>query len=182
MSNYAPNYTGQMKVRYHSGGFEHTFTIRQGRGFGAVPNYTMTNLFHNFMNRIRQFLPTNFSVLGADFIPPDERIARPMDYQDFNVSGSGTPPSGDAWKANALGFVGKTAGGNRAALYFIGVTPSGAYPMFNNYRITAEEWTELGIAINDLNACGIVGADNSIVTWLPYVNFKAMDYWVKKLR
>jgi hypothetical protein len=184
MSDFAPNFTARYRFRYSSLGKTHTMTWRLASG--TTDPTALIAKIGLFLGEFESNLYSDFTILSADFALADSDVFLPAGLPSEPsgaVTASGAPAS-DA--AVALSFIGRSIAGGRARMFLYGT----AYPAAmrsssgGDYKFLSSEDADVSAGIVRLNETSpaIVANDNENVVWYEYVNVKANDKWVRKLR
>ena len=188
MADFAPNYTARYKVVYNDGQARHTQSWRYP-GVGDGPELAAVEaVISAYYTVILNSLWTDFAFISSSYALKDSDIFLPR--APFTGTGNVDPadvisPRKPRNKAQAISFVGRSNLGQRAIFYqygyAYGIGDSGAA---NDYRLYATEDADISNAIAALTAGGadLVASDGAAINWYPYVNTKANDYWVGKVR
>ena len=184
MADYAPNYTARYRVRYSVHSKTHTMMWRVAAG--VTDEAALATKVGLFLDDLADNLWNDWLVLSADFALADSDVflpATPPSFGGGNVSTSGRVPSDMPY---ALSFVGRSIAGQKARMFIYGSNIGAALrsALGDDYRVNSSELSTVSDAIVRLNETSppIVANDNQIVVWYEYVNIKANDAWVRKLR
>lgn len=184
MSDFAPNFTARYQFHYSSLGKSHTMLWRVG---SEVTDPTdISEKVGLVLEDLKGHLWADFTVSNATFAPADSDIFLPAPAPTFSggtVSVGGSVPN-DA--AGAISFVGRSIAGGKARMFLYGTDfPSGLRTATEyDFKITSAEVAAISAAIVRLNetAPALVANDNNVAIWYEYVNYKANDRWVRKMR
>lgn len=184
MADYAPNYTGRYKVRYSSLGKTHTQMWRLARG--EHDPTALAVLVGEYLAAIEAILFSDFLILDASFALADSVIFLPADPPANPSGGVSTGGAEGSDAAVAISWNGRSDNGGKARFFQYG-TSAGALirtTAVADYRLTVTENASILAGHNTLVGATPppVANDNGIVTWYPYVDVKANDRWVRKLR
>jgi hypothetical protein len=185
MADFAQNNTSRYKIRYSTAGFTHDLVIRYdlpasppaAATVAAVKEWldTASPLRFADWTRIGEF----WSAQGSNFFVP----LAPSAAID---AGAAAIVNADAQGPMFLSHVGVTALGNHARVLLFGITydPIAATPTApNDYRVLDSESTTVRDMNDALQAVpDLVGIDEQPVVWHRYVNVKAHDHFVGKVR
>lgn len=184
MSDFAPNYTARLRIRYRGGGVVHTQTWRYpGVGDGPELGSAIVGVT-NFYSALAPVMWSDWSVLNVSFALRDSDIFLPT----FGIAVVGAVDVVDLkprGKASAISFVGRTQAGLRAIIYQYGYRSNiGESAECDDFRINPGEAVTIDDAVTSLIATGsdFVGNDGQPINWYSYANIKYNDYWERKVR
>jgi hypothetical protein len=183
MADYAPNYTGRYRVRYHGGGLNHSMSFRTVSG-SPTDNAGVLVDVQAFLDALAGDMFDDWFVISTAAAIVDTDVFLPVTGPVVSGGGpvfAGSPPK---YKAGSISFTGRTTSGLRAIVYVYGTdyVIDGATPGFD-LRVYSTEDTGISNAVAALNGAGfIVGNDGQQIVWNPYANVKTNDYWGKKVR
>jgi len=186
--DFAPDYTARYKITYNDGQARHTQLWRYP-GVGDGPELgAVEAVIAAYYTAVENSLWTDFAVISHSYALKDSSIflPRPAGVVTGNVDPTDVlSPRKPRNKAQAISFIGRTALGQRVIFYQYGYAYGvGDSAAANDYRLYATEDADISSSIAALTAGGadLVGSDGAAITWYPYVNSKANDYWVGKVR
>lgn len=185
MPDYAPNYTHRIRVRYTACGAVHTQTWRVTAPAGITERTNAFNSIQAFYDALTALLSDDCAVLSVSEALVDSDVFLPSAFSLTLVGTYDASVNGRSKKASATSFVGRSIAGLRAVIYQYGIVHSFASSEVpsDDFRITRDEVTEYGDAIDALNAStALVGNDGFSAVWYPYVNAKYNDYWLRRVR
>lgn len=185
MSDYAPNHTARLKLRYRVAATFHTMTLRS-RGNGPVDEDSSALMgdLNNWLNVIEESLFNDFTIISARWAAKDSDIFLPIPMISWTfVPSGGAPTPGD--KPQFGSFQGVTRLGNRASILLFGVVWQGDSVVTgqSDYRLTGEELPAIETVVNQMNLSeSMVGIDLADVIWYPYFNLGYHGHWQRKAR
>lgn len=181
MADFAPNFTGRMRLRYRAGTATHSITWRVARG-GVLSNYeAAADKLILLLNDLTALRYTDWAALSWEYCFEDDDVFLPLTPSETLAAGTGGAPTAvGVAKANAFSFVGRSLDGQKAKFFVYGLSRYSESYIIDNFRVTPSEVPQFGLAITRLNETSpaLVGSDNATVIWYPYVNQKTNDHWV----
>lgn len=184
MPDFAPNFTARYRIRYSSQSKSHSMMWRIAAS-ETDPSALITKI-GLFLDDMATSMWEDWTINSAEFAPADSDVFLPAALPTF---GGGEVELSTAVASDAavpISFVGRSVTGGRARMFLYGTNfPSVIRSTQGlDYRITSVEAANVGDAIVRLNETSpaIVANDNGDVVWYEYVNVKANDAWVRKLR
>lgn len=184
MSDYAPNYTARYRVRYSVHSKTHTMLWRVLAGVTSPA--AIAAKVGLFLDDLADNLWNDWTVISADFALADSDVFLPAAAPSFGGGAVSTGSRVPSDMPYTLSFVGRSIAGQKARMFLFGSNIGAALrsPLGDDYRINSSELSTVSDAIVRLNETSppIVANDNQNVVWYEYVNVKANDAWVRKLR
>lgn len=185
MPDFVSNSTMRYRVRYRSAGLTHTMLWRfQDTGIENTPA-DWADKVSQVLSKLEGLLSSDFSILSAEHAPAGSDVFLPTVAPDVPIL-SGTNLTGMPAASLSLGFVGRSALGQRARMfvYGIGYDINQSTLSIRDWRITPTEDSHIAQAISTINdlAPECIATDGGVVEWYPYMNMKFNDYWVRKQR
>lgn len=185
MADFVSNSTQRYRMRYRSAGFVHTMLWRfQPGGVGDNPAGWSAKV-EQVIGALGTLLSSDFVPLAAEAAPAGSDVFLPSSVPFIEVTGS-PDLTGMPHAALSLGFVGRSALGQRARMFVFGVNMdiNTGIPEQRDWRLGAGEDSRVSSAISILNDLSpeCVATDGGVVQWYPYVNLKFNDYWIRKQR
>lgn len=174
------NNTGIAFVDYTANARAHTVQFRYG-GEGGPPG-GLSGAIANILAAAMPFMPTDFAVLGARYQSAGTNFSVPWAVSFGTLTGTGVAKPGEA--PAFVSFVGRSALGRRARVYFLGASISAADEGGSaaDYRQTTAESANVTNVRNAIIAAGLVAIDSQGVTWYPYANIGYHAYWQRRMR
>lgn len=174
------NNTGRVLVDYTSNTRSHTAQFRYA-GAGA-PDAAFLTAVGQMMVVMESFMAVDYNLTGWRYVPQGGDFSIDIADTPPSVTGIGTTTLGEA--PAFLSFVGRSLGGKRCRLYFIGtnVSPADEGGGIGNYRLTPSESTALQDALDILVAAPFVAIDGLEPVWKDYANAGYHSYWQKAVR
>lgn len=176
------NATGRMWVDYEANGREHSALFRfAAPGIDGFPTEEFIDGVEAIMNAIATFMPTNYNILGTRVSAPGTTISLPGPAIEV---GPGLVTAQATEAPAFLTVVGRSAGGRRSRISFlgVGVSPVGETGVYTDYRVTASESSDFSTLRGVVAAAPLVAIDNLEVTWYTYGNLGFNAYWQRNLR
>lgn len=176
------NATGRLWVDYNANGRDHAALFRfEAPGIDGFPTEEFLDGVEAVMNAMAPLMPADYTVLGTRISAPGSTISLPGPAIEVGPGG-GTANASEL--PAFMSFPGRTAGGRRTRVSFLGVAASpvqegGAWV---DYRVNASENSTVSAVIGLLNSAPIVGIDNLEPTWYTYANAGYNAYWQRKAR
>lgn len=183
--DFAPNYTHRIKVRYFACGAAHSQVWRSASNDGLVERTGAFNTIQAYYDALQALLSDDLALLSISEAAANSDIFLPSPFTLSLVGTADYSTFGPSKKASSTSFVGRSVAGLRAIIYQYGIVHSMASSETpsNDFRVTRDEVTEYGDAIDALNAAvGMVANDDFVIVWYPYVNAKYNDYWLRRVR
>lgn len=184
MADFAPNYTARYRVRYSVVGKSHSLTWRVASS--VTDPAGVADKMELFLADMAPALFSDFTVIGADFALADSDIFLPAPAPASPPGDATLPAGAGGIAANAISFVGRSSLGGKARFFLYGIAyeVAGYTSRSVDYRFTSVENAEISDAVVRLNetAPALVANDDATAVWYEYVNWKANDKWVRKLR
>lgn len=184
MSDFAPNYTARYRFRYTTLSKTHSMMWRVLAGV-TDPSALITKI-GLFLDDLAGAIWDDFTIVAAEFALADSDVFLPAALPTWGGGEQAVSGSVASDAAVPVSFVGRSVTGGRARMFLYGTnmptvirTATGL-----DYRIYSSENAAFSDAIVRLNETSpaIVANDNGNVAWYEYVNVKANDAWVRKLR
>lgn len=184
MPDFAPNFTARYQFHYTSLAKSHTMLWRVAAGV-TDPSALATKI-GLFLDDLAGHLWDDFTVVSAQFAEADSDIFLPAPAPGFEGGTVSTVTADLSDAAGAISFVGRSITGGKARMFLYGTDiPAGLRTAFvHDFRIQSTEVVNVANAIVRLNETSpaIVANDNGNAIWYEYVNYKANDRWVRKIR
>lgn len=184
MADYAPNFTARLRLRYSTGGRNHTMLWRAMPGT-ETPAALVAKM-GLFLDDLAPNLYDDWTVVSADYAPADSDVflpTTPPTSPTGAVASAGVPNSYDAF---SLSFVGRSAMGHKARFFVYGCSLAAEIPNPTgvDFRFRSSEIAAISDCVVRLNetAPSIAANDGNAVIWYEYANGKFNDYWVRQLR
>lgn len=171
------NNTLRVRIRYTSGGVEHSMITRPhgvtDASVAAVATNALTAL-------LAPLMANEDAIVGADCYLAGEDFSTPMTVDTPSGSAGSVTPN-DQSNAAFASWVGRSTGGRRAKLELF---TQAAYS-FNATRVAigviSTVWADVYDYLStDANAPAAIDGEDTL--WKAYVNFKRSAYWQAKLR
>lgn len=183
--DFAPNYTHRIKIRYFACGAAHSQVWRSPSNNGLVERTAAFSTIQQYYTDLQPLLSDDLALLSISEADADSDIFLPSGFTLTLIGDADYSTKGPSKKASSTSFVGRSVAGLRAIIYQYGIVHSmdSSETPSNDFRITRDEVTEYGDAIDTLNATtGLVANDDFAMVWYPYVNAKYNDYWLRRVR
>lgn len=184
MSDFAPNFTPRLRIRYTSLGKTHSQIWRVVRG--VTDPSGLVGKVHSYLNAMVPALWSDFTILGADWALEDSDVFLPVTPPAAVTGANDASGAHTTDAAFAFSFVGRSSAGAKHRVFQYGTTGAGAFGsvLANDFRLNVAESAPIAAAVTALNELSpaVAANDGFGVTWYPYANMKYNDNWVKRLR
>lgn len=180
MAPLPPNSTGRVFVDYTANGREHTVQFRYS-GAGAPDTSFLEGLDDVFIE-MNPYMPSDWTFLGWRYVADGNVVSVDLPGGPTAFNGAGVPVVGEA--PAFLSFIGRSLGGRRLRVYFLGTSASPADDGgdFADYRVDFTESPGLLDVVNAMTAAGVVAIDGGPPAWKNYANLGYNAYWQRKVR
>lgn len=184
MGSFVPNYTARYAVRYKSAGREHTVKFRYGECSG-LPSPEFVSGVSAFLSAARPRLASDFTIVGADYIPKDGNFSLPAPVPLLTGGPSAWEwTMGDSprfWSLTARSMTGQPA----TFLLFGAWNDPGdnAETVAQTYRVYADQVPDIASMVLKLQAIpGLTATDGSELIIKPYANVAYHSHFQRKAR
>ena len=185
MADFVSNSTQRYRIRYRSAGFIHTMLWRFQAGAIDDNPAGWADKVGQVLGALGDFISNDFAILAAEAAEAGSDVFLPSVLAFVEVTG-GVNMTGQSQAALSLGFVGRSALGQRARMFVYGIAMNidTGQPAQRDWRIGGGEDSRVSSALSILNALApeCVATDGGVVQWYPYMNLKFNDYWVRRQR
>lgn len=184
MADFAANYTNRYRLHYTAVGKPHVMVFRGSNTPAALDPDLVTDV-EDFLNALQPIRLTTWLLTGAEYAQAGSSIFLPAVLPTIDGGGASVAAAGLA--ALNINFQGKSANGNRGALYIYGVNVDpievGSARPSEDYRLYPGEDDDVAAALAVLNlSVNIRGIDGSSMFWHQYANVNVNSHWQRKLR
>jgi len=184
MADFAPNFTPRLKLTYRVQSVNHSFTWRLPRGthIAGVGPYVAKQTA--FLAALQGLMFNDWTVLTNAFSEEDVDIFLPVATPTQPTGAGDLSARKPENKANFLQFVGRGTAGSKGSFYVYGCVVEVDSAVGGDYRVTTLENSAISGSVGILTETGdpLVAIDNSDMRWYSYVNLKANDHYVHKVR
>jgi hypothetical protein len=186
MPDYAPNYTGRVKLRYRVMGRVYTMGVRGSTVMDATEAQGVGESLKDALVDGGDMLSGDWTALDWSWCPPSSNIFLPLAgvaTGDFGTSGT-LDPANKSNLANAMHIAGRTVAGGKAGFFIYGTTLGNAAGAGSDFTVFTTENLAFATFILSLNAptSPLYGNDGTPVVWYPRATVKDNDYIVRKVR
>jgi hypothetical protein len=184
--NFAENFTGRVRLKYRTFGFDHEAMLRGHRSMNAEEADGIANKLAALINIFDDERWPDWVVLGWEYCLAASTLWVPFVPTDAAIALGTANPTGRSGSraATMLRWIGRSVGGSPWSLSLFGLAYDTRTVQGEDFRLTGAESAPIGTFITGLTeiAPELVGIDDEIVVPKLYANIKDNDAIVKKLR
>lgn len=185
MRDFVQSFTARLKTTYRVGGQQHSFTVRYNEaGTGTTPA-TVAGKVGAFLDTFASQRFSSWNAVKMEYAAANSDVFLPVSMPSMLASTATDVGTNRSALANFWQFIGRGEAGSKVSFYIYGLaTLIETNAISGDYRITSVEATAVSDAIGALSelAPNFLAIDGSIAHWYEYVNVKANDHWVHKIR
>lgn len=184
MADYAPNYTGRVRIVYQVQSKTHRLGFRIARGSTSSDAVAQADLMAAAVAELNADIYTDWTYIGAEYAEEDQPFFIPITSDWSGVVGTLSVASrAESAAAMQVTCPYITSGGHKSfvTLYGTGYIPTNSQPG-SDFRILNAERAAVAAFTAALGSLDTVGGDNLNLGFKPYVNIHYNRRWERRVR